>query len=569
MRESSLSKEQQKKTAAVKESFAQCGVEASFRLRELEEFMLETDKEAGLRTVIYRPETNLAVPVIVVRSPYAEMEFVQRTKAEEYAKRGFGYIYQYCRGTGGSGGTWEPNINERKDGKALLDWVCDQEWVKSVGFLGSSYLALTGWVIADIVPEKVKTMYLTHYGTVRHTSAYMNGAFRQDVLTSWAMGNAGIPISADYEASCKFRPQISVDVKLWGRELDWYRQWILNPGREDAYWQKGFWKLLREIPKKISIPLFVGEGWFDHHLASALETWDMLSEECKKKSTLCIGGWSHSFENRLEGQTCFHFDADDDRRAFQWFYHILKKEEKPQGKILKYVIGADCWKSMIYGEKERTVPSRYYLSYSNGQKKLEKNPDLTKKKEVSFVYNPEEPVKSVGGEALLRSVQVQGSRLQPKPDYRSDVLSFLSDELGEPLEISGQIRVHLSVATSAEDTAFTVKVMEVMPDGKAYNLRTGITTLGYRNGTGSCLSYHSGSKENVEIVMWEIAWQLQKGSRIRIDISSSDFPQYNIHSNYAGLWALQEKTKTAVQTIFVGGESFLEIPTVPRGKEKE
>ena len=129
--------------------------------------------------------------------------------------------------------------------------------------------------------------------------------------------------------------------------------------------------------------------------------------------------------------------------------------------------------------------------------------------------------------------------------------------------------MHLSVATSAEDTAFTVKVMEVMPDGKAYNLRTGITTLGYRNGAGSCLSYRSGSKEKVEIVMWEIAWQLQKGSRIRIDISSSDFPQYNIHSNYAGLWALQEKTKTAVQTIFVGGESFLEMPTVLRGKEKE
>lgn len=148
----------------------------------VEEIMLPSWDGVKLRTILYRPVEKTVFPTVVVRTSYPQEDHIYRATAEEYCKAGFAYIYQYCRGVGGSEGVWEPNVNERADGKSFIDWVCGQNWVGNVGYLGNSYLALTGWCIADIVPEKVKTMYLTHYGTQRHTSAFMDGMFRHNNL---------------------------------------------------------------------------------------------------------------------------------------------------------------------------------------------------------------------------------------------------------------------------------------------------------------------------------------------------------------------------------------------------
>ena len=143
--------------------------------------------------------------------------------------------------------------------------------------------------MADAVPEKVKTMYLGVYGCDRHTSAYKDGLFRQDILTAWAMGNAGVPVEAPLLESCAYRPQTEVDEKVWGVHLDWYRDWITNTDRDSAYWSDGFWKELKEIPGKVKIPVFIREGWYDHHLGSAIVTYESLSEEAKKHSVIQIG----------------------------------------------------------------------------------------------------------------------------------------------------------------------------------------------------------------------------------------------------------------------------------------
>ena len=157
-----------------------------------QEFMMEMPDGIRLRTFLYREcGGKKNIPVIVQRTPYLHAFDTYKMHAENIAKRGFGYILQFCRGTGGSEGEWIPNINERKDGITLLQWLEEQEWVESVGYWGDSYLALTGWCMADEVPKKVKGMYLGVYGTDRFTSAYEKRMFRQDVLTSWAMENAG------------------------------------------------------------------------------------------------------------------------------------------------------------------------------------------------------------------------------------------------------------------------------------------------------------------------------------------------------------------------------------------
>ena len=128
----------------------------------------------------------------------------------------------------------------------------------------------------------------------------------------------------------------------------------------------------------------------------------------------------------------------------------------------------------------------------------------------------------------------------------------------------GKINVDLYVSSDAQDTAFSVKIMEVLENGEAYNIRSGITTLAYRGHSSERQTYTPGEIVKVNVDTWDIAWTIKKGSRIRVDISSSDFPQYSVHTNYPGVWALQEKTKKAVQTIYSGKEypSAVNLPVV-------
>ncbi len=559
-----LTPEEQFELQRLEDEFSKCKIKPTYETQECREEMLEMEDGARLRTLIFRPVREGAVPTIVVRTCYPNNDYLYRATAEEYCKRGFAYIYQYCRGTGGSKGEWEPNVNERADGKRTIDWICSQDWVGNTGYCGCSYLSLTGWLIADILPDKVKTMYLTHYGAHRFVSAFKDGLFRHDVLTAWTMKNAGYPITADYLTSCRFMPQVEVDEKLWGRKIDWYRKWITSTNESDEYWNTGFWKLLKDIPSRVKVPLYVGEGWYDHHLASALETWKSLSKECRDKSRLLIGAWEHGFNVKLEDRTGKHYENDDILRAFDWFWSFLVEENAPKAEIDYYIIGDDSWFSRDTFEIDNQKEVRFHLSEkAGGEYSLEKeNPSVQGK--LEWVYDPADPVMTHGAESLLVTKEEQGSLRQPEPNYRKDVISCISKPLEESLTVVGQMRVNLTVSTDVEDTAFAVKIMEVTEDGRAYNMRTGITTLGYRNGSRTRQTYQPNEKVQISIDTWDLAWKLQKGSRIRIDITSSDFPQYSIHSNYVGCWAKQDKIRIANQTVYFGKEddSYICLPVI-------
>lgn len=532
----------------VRGQFAQSPIKAERNVGKPEERMLPMRDGVCLKTVLWLPESSdksEQFSVIFVRSCYPQQELLLRIRAEEFVKRGFGFVYQWCRGTGGSNGKWEPNVNERKDGLDTVNWLAEQSFVKNIGYWGDSYLALAGWCMADAVPEKVKTMCLGVYGTDRHASAYKDGMFRMDVLTSWARENTGTILGIDNETSYRFLPHRDVDEKLWGIHLEWYRDWISNPERNAAYWSQGFWGMLKEIPKKIKIPLLIREGWYDHHLGSCLESYRNLSPRAKEHSVLQIGPWNHNYTAVIPEQKTTQLTDDSVSAPMEWFYRILVKNEVPDGMIKEYVIGEDRWieKKNIGKPDEK----RYYLC-GNGTL----NGELAGEGQRTYCYDPENPVRSHGAESLLANIAENGSFLQPVPDYRDDVLSFVSNVLDEKLLIEGSIRVKLFVSSDAEDTAFTAKVMEVFPDGRTVNIRGSITTLAFRNGSDDRQEYISGQIVEINIGMWDISWCFGKGSKIRIDISSSDFPQYSVHTNFPGIWSEQERTKKAEQTIYMG-----------------
>jgi hypothetical protein len=154
---------------------------------------------------------------------------------------------------------------------------------------------------------------------------------------------------------------------------------------------------------------------------------------------------------------------------------------------------------------------------------------------------------------------------------RPDVLSFVSEPLSAPLNVAGEVDVALSVVSDAPDTAFTAKLVEVMSDGRAVNIRDAITSLAYRNGAPAPLPYTPGSPVDVRIRMWPIEWTVPAGSRLRLDVSSSDFPKFHAHSNRAGLWSAQTDAVPAQQTLLTGPgvQGWVDLPVAANAQASE
>ena len=541
-----------------------------------EEQMVEGGDGYKLMTCIYKPAGEGPWPVVILRTPYVYGRGDNNANARFYARRGIVYIVQHCRGKGGSEGPYEPNVNERVDGLALVNWVAKQPWCKNIGLFGESYTALTCWIIADAVPDKVKGIYVHHYGVDRHLSAYSNGLFRQDILTAWSIDNAvEIPKKPErtdptriYFEQMKYMPQLVMDRHFFGVELPWYRDWISHTDYTDPYWHQGVWETLRQIPAKIKVPIVVVAGHFDHHQEGTILGYNLLSEETKAKSRLIVGAWNHSHIitpqiGKFDHATDINLTTDQ----FLWFYDLLVREQTPKPDVQVYAIGEDKWHQLDEWPSDNpSATQTYYLSSQREGKgyKLTSTP-LEQTGSIRYAYDPQNPVESIGGETLFNSGSRRGSQLQPEVGYRDDVISFVSEPLEAPLLLAGKVKVVLQVSTDCDDTAFSYKISEQMADGKTYNIRTGITSLGFRNNPlGSRQTYTPGEVVEVTVEALPIMWQLSTGSRIRVDISSSDFPQYSVHSNYAGVWSRQTKTRVANQTLYTGEEygCRIEIPLI-------
>ena len=528
--------------------------------------------EDGIRllTRIYLPEGDGPFPVVVTRTPYVWGSGDYIEAGREYARRGIGYIQQDCRGKGGSEGFFSPNVNERADGIALYEWLAEQPWCGDIGIFGSSYTALTGWLVGDSIPDKVKGMYLSHYGVDRHISCFRSGLFREDIMSGWAIDNAeedivkperkpGQAPGENYYDFYLYRPQVEADVNVLGQKLQYYRDWITHTDYTDPYWNTGVWADLKRIPYVIDVPLTIVAGQFDHHEEGTVLGYERLRPEIKARSRLILGSWNHSFQvtpTHVPTANAMEFDINADQ--FEWFYSLLVKKEEPRGEVRVYNIEADEWVNLDSWPIETASDRTMYLSSETAGDRwnvLALKTSEPQASSVSYVYDPENPVYAEGGETLFTSSGRRGSLRQSPAGYRDDILSFVSGQLEEDMTIAGNVKVYLKVRTDADDTAFAFTLSEVTPSGEAYNMRTSIATLGYRDGLlKPRVEYRRGSTVVLEIEALPIMWTVKAGNSLRLDIKSSQFPEYAVHSNTAGVWAEQARTVVARQTVFVGGE---------------
>ncbi len=522
---------------------------------------------AALFTTVHLPSGDGPFPTILMRSPYAQIGWLMRDfVCGRFVRYGYACVYQDTRGQGRSEGDWDPGANpEIADGRDVLAWLTEQDFQDgNIAMVGASYLASVQFAaLVDGAPPELKTIVPSVYTTDNRGVMYQDGLFRHETYTAWASlmrgsNDSGGDPGGDYQKAVRHRPHNEVDTKIFGASLPWYQGMLTATSPADDYWQREDRVQLRTVPQTMTIPVLMIGGWYDVFFGPQFEDWQRLAT--RSQSRYIIGPWTHSgttgdLETPNAGGGRFQWSE-----MLPWLEHHLKGKPltSPTG-LSVYVMGEGAWVQRDDWPSPagtRTV----YLSNLDAANtcdggRLAAQPGAGA---AEFEYDPDDPVPTRGGAGMLAG-GIPGFDGAPRANVeqsglceRDDVLTFQGEPLTESLLISGPISVTLDVSSSAPDTAFTAKLIEVFADGRSFNIRDSITSLAYRNGAPVPVDYTPGERVSVTLDFWPIAWRMQPGSRLRLDVSSSDFPKFHAHTNRAGPWAQQTGADIARQTVYGG-----------------
>lgn len=507
------------------------------------------------------------LPVILTRTPYG-MESLRFF--HEMAFYGYICIAQSCRGCFGSEGKWEPGSNERSDGIDTLNYIKTQPWCDgNIGLTGTSYLTMCQYLLSDILPTEVKTLNFEVFSPYRYDLLYTNGMFHLEAYAGWTAYNSGIkkpkfPPSEAYDKMLNHIPQITADVDVLGKPIDWYRSWISESSRENPIWNEGPYGVLKGISQKISVPLLFHAGWYDPHLSGMINSWNSLNPQTREKSYMIITPTNHKQGLCADFETSRAFDIVGPRfviSKLNWFGHHLKGQnyfqDVNEGCIDAYIYGMDKYITFKnkFGTETDNLKNKLYIDIS----KMElSETEPQKQKPISYTYNPLTPVKTCGSEFILTDYiyhkhkkTAEGRRLQPASGFREDVVTLISRPFEKDTLIENKIIVKLTVSTSAPDTAFFVKVSTEEKLGQFYYLRGSITSLSAEGQSGKL-----NTPVEVSFTLSHICVLIKKGKRIRLDITSSDFPAFNAHPNTISPWASEANPICAKQFIYGGTICF-------------
>jgi len=544
--------------------------------------MVKMHDGVSLATSIHLPVGEGSFPTVLIRSPYARFEAVLRDQVcGRFVRYGYACVFQDTRGQGDSEGVWDPGNNEVQDGRDTLSWLVRQDFQNgNIGMMGPSYLTLNQYAAAAKgLPPQVKTFVPSVFAADMREALYADGMFRHETFTAWASMNRTSNTvfqgtGDEYQAAIRHYPHEEVDTEFFGIEMPWYQRMIDIEQSEDALYGEKLGRLVSETPERLEVPVLMIGGWYDVFIGPQIKDWNRLST--KSGSRFVLGPWTHAggtgdaFELDNAGGGLFQW-----REMLDWFSHHLKGDElKSSLGVNVYVMGKNEWRH--YDEWPlKTEKMAYSLRHEDTKDDCSVHKlDAFLKSDIeisqiplSFEYDPRDPLPTEGGAGMLAFLLpgYEGARpgnvFQRPVCERDDIISYRTETFKDGRLISGKIRTNLVVSSSAPDTAFTFKLIEEFEDGRAINIRDAITSLAFRNGAKEPRSYVPGEKKEIEIVSWPIEWWISAGSKLRLDVSSSDFPKYHAHSNRAGPWAKQLDTDVATQTLY-GGELMLPLGSI-------
>jgi putative CocE/NonD family hydrolase len=570
-------------------------------------FMVERDLEVPmrdgtvLRADVYRASVARKSPVLLQRTPYGKGES-QIPMALMAAERGYSVVIQDTRGRWASGGENYPLVHEREDGYDTLEWVANQSWCNGlIGMYGSSYLGYTQWAAAAAGHPALKTIIPGFAFRDPHHMTYQGGALNLGVTVSWGllaqahMQIERLPGDLPEKAALwehliqavdglsrgdTFRHLPLGELPLIGKDgiTPFFYDVISHP-HADAYW-----KSLAFEYENIRMPVFHIGGWYDVFANSTLQDFVGMQKRApddwlRGQQKLLVGPWTHaSFEN-LNGELDFGLEASwiivlPEELQLQWFDYWLKGEQNgimDEALVRIFVMGANHWRNEQEWPLARTRYIPYYFhstgkaNSSAGDGWLDARPPQTEPADT-FQYNPQNPVSTRGGNLCCwQAALPPGPYDQSDIEKRADVLVYTSAPLANDLEVTGPIRVHLWAASSAPDTDFTAKLVDVYPDGTSINLVDGIQRALYRNDQATS-HLEPGRIYAFQIDLGATSNLFKTGHRLRVEISSSNFPRFDRNANTGTtLDSGSKKLNTARQSIFHDSEhpSHIVLPVIP------
>lgn len=512
-----------------------------------------------LRSDIYRPYRLAKTPTILIRLPYAKTtlnKLFATIIGKCWAEHGYTVVIQGTRGRYDSEGQYYPLRNERADGLATLQWLAKQSWYNGqIAMWGGSYFGYTQWVLADAQDPKISAMIIQISSTSFYSMFYPGGAFSYESALYWALNSYTkqdiTPSITQLNRGFNGSPVLDADMRATGEEIQFFRDWATHTTNDD-YWQQidG-----HERVKQLQAPVFLLAGWFDPFLPSELNDYihirKLNNPSVVPNSHLVIGPWGHArtvtLPNSKHRTRAYRIESL--AMTIPWLDHIFKNGSITIAPVKIFVMGINQWRDEQEWPLKRTQYSNLYL-HKDGI--LTWQAPTHEENSNPFSYDPKNPVPSLGGAVLgPRS----GMFAQNEIEKRTDVLVYSSDKLTKPLEVTGPIKVRLTISSDATCTDFTARLLDVYPDGLAYNLSEGIIRLQQVKQTLT----------PIEIDLWPTSNVFLKDHQIRLEISSSNFPRFDKNTNICGDLATMTESKIAKQNIYHSKSqaSYIMLPIIP------
>ncbi len=545
-----------------------------------------------LATDIYRPKSAAPVPIIFSRTPYnfnswGDGEERTRTaeRAYEAVKRGYAYVVQNERGRYFSEGEWDILGVPLTDGYDAFSWMKDQPWSNGkIGTLGCSSTAEWQMAVAALDHPSHAAMVPQGYGAgvgrigdYYEQGNWYRGGVEQLLFFSWLYGvehdkfKPRIPAGAtqedlirisrfydlapenpsvDMAEALKHLPIQDIIKNMNGKKEVFDKMVRRTPNHKD--WYTGG---LYHDNMDFGVPSFWFASWYDVSISPNLALFNHVrknakDQEIRDNQYLVIAptlhcAYTRATENTIVGERSVG-DArlNYEEQIYSWFDLWLKgeqnnfKENTPR--VQYYTMGSNIWQSANEWPPVNTKLETYYINSKGSANSLYGDGKLTTTKPKqdmpdSFIYDPMNPVTSYGGNVCCTGNAVKGGAFdQQQMETRNDILVYTTDILSEGVEVSGFIESTLYVSSDAKDTDFTIKLIDVYPDGTAYNLDETIQRARYREGYDKEVFMQKGKVYKVDLTPMSTSNYFKKGHRIRIEISSSNFPRFARNLNTGG-----------------------------------
>jgi hypothetical protein len=528
---------------------------------------------------VYRPEDGGPYPVLLTRTPYDRSGGA--AQARELASHGYVVVVQDTRGRYDSQGEFYPFRHETDDGFDTVEWAAKLKGANGkVGMYGGSYVGATQMLAAIGRPPHLVSIFPYVTAAEYYDGwTYQSGALMQWFASSWTTGL--IQDTLRRKVAQLARPkdwawQLPVDdYRLLSLpdpdELaPYYDDWVEHE-TDDAFWKR--WKISDHYPE-LSVKALHAGGWHDIFLKGSIKNYigmhtNAKDEAVRNSQRLLVGPWAHagtSEEGKI-GDVVFGkqavFDMSDTIRRFaDWALKDVPNEYADDTPVRIFVLGENAWRDEKEFPLERRKLTRYYLRAGD----LLATEKPASEASQNFTYDPANPVPTIGGRLCCGAAIPPGPADQSPNSRRGDVLVYSTPPLDRGVEVTGEIKLELFAASSAIDTDFTAMLIDVDPAGYERLLTDGIVRARYRNSTEKAEWIIPGKIYRYEIDLWTTSNYFKPGHRIRLQVSSSNFPRFNRNLNTAEPSAGATGMTKAGQTIYHDAEhaSALALPIIPR-----